>query len=374
VRPLERLSSIARQAALPLLAFACGRALLWAAARRDRFDAWAPESWVRFDSEHYLEIARSGYAFARCGEGTSYGALSWCGNTGWLPGYPLLIRALSLVGCPDALAAVLLAAAAHLATLVLAAHLTRTLSWGRRLVVLLLMATAPGQVYQHAVFPVSLFCAFALAAMDAAQGERWRTAGLLGALAAFTYSTGFLLAAVLGVSILVWQGTNARAIRRAAGLSALTVGGLLTALGLQWWAVGDPLAFFKVQAKYGHGLHSPLTPLLRAGHALGEDRADWIAWQTVAVAALVLILVAAVATRRMRLAGLDLALALFASTYWAFPLVVGGRLSLYRADALLLPGALLLRRLPLPAQVAILAGFAYLDYKMGVRFFRGVLV
>jgi hypothetical protein len=369
-----RLSERLATPAAALLAFTGGRAVLWAAARRDRFDAWAPESWVRFDSEHYLEIARRGYAFARCGEGASYGALEWCGNTGWLPGYPLLIRALTFGGLSAPLAAMLIAAVAHLATLLLAARLVRELAWPRRLVLLLLVAAAPGQVYQHAVFPVSLFCLLALAAMDAAQHERWEPAALFGAAAAFSYSTGFLLAGVLALAVVARQGLRAPALRRAAAVGGATLGGFAAALALQWYAVGDPLAFFKVQAKYGHGLHSPLEPLLHALQAVRADAGDWIAWQTITVAALALALVAMGAVRLRRAPGLDLTLTAYAAVYWLFPLVVGGRLSLYRADALLMPAALLLRRLPILMQCVLVAAFTYLDYKMGIRFFRGVLV
>jgi hypothetical protein len=49
-------------------------------------------------------------------------------------------------------------------------------------------------------------------------------------------------------------------------------------------------------------------------------------------------------------------------------------LSLHRADALLMPAALLSRRLPAPLQWLVLAASAFTAFRVAARFFRGVLV
>jgi hypothetical protein len=369
----SRITRAAQVVVPAFLAFVVGRAVLWASGRRDRFDFWSADSWVRFDSEHYLTIARVGYRFAPCAPDSAYGAAAWCGNTGWLPGYPALVRVLAHAGLSWEAAGVVVAAISHVLLLVLLSHLLREAPWAQRRVALTLVALAPGQVYHHAVFPISLFTLLAVAAMAAAARGSWTASGVCGALAAGVYSTGFLLAAVLVTpALLQWKDKpRAWGALRAA---LLTSSGFIAALAVQWWSVGRWDAFFQVQAKYGHGIHSPAAPLAAALTALRESSRDWIAWQTVLVAVLIITMAIAIIARAYRPQGFDQLLVFFAATYWLFPLVVGGRISLYRADAVLLPCMFLARRLPLFVQLALLGILAYLDYRMGIRFFRGVLV
>jgi hypothetical protein len=61
-------------------------------------------------------------------------------------------------------------------------------------------------------------------------------------------------------------------------------------------------------------------------------------------------------------------------TFWAFPFFLGGVVSLYRAEALLVPSVYLVRRLPLPALIVMFAGFVALAYPMALLFFRNILV
>jgi len=51
-----------------------------------------PSSYSRWDSDHYLSIASSGYELFSCARLPGYDPAAWCGNSGWLPGYPALIR------------------------------------------------------------------------------------------------------------------------------------------------------------------------------------------------------------------------------------------------------------------------------------------
>jgi hypothetical protein len=60
--------------------------------------------------------------------------------------------------------------------------------------------------------------------------------------------------------------------------------------------------------------------------------------------------------------------------YWAFPLVAGRGLSLYRADALVLPVLLLLVDLPCWLLVPLLAWLVAVALSMGQLFFNGYLV
>ena len=64
-------------------------------------------------------------------------------------------------------------------------------------------------------------------------------------------------------------------------------------------------------------------------------------------------------------------IAVYCIVYWAFPLGVGGHLSLYRAESLLVPLVVLL---PERARIPLLAAAAPIAFAMSVAFFRGTLV
>ena len=62
------------------------------------------------------------------------------------------------------------------------------------------------------------------------------------------------------------------------------------------------------------------------------------------------------------------------SLLWLAPLTMGGNLSLYRSEALLLPAVFLVPALPRWLQISLLAAAVVLSIPMAALFFRGVLV
>ena len=164
---------------------------------------------------------------------------------------------------------------------------------------------------------------------------------------------------------------TARAILLPASLTAC---GFALVLLLHQLAVGDWQAFFKVQRKYGFGLRWPPDTLAARLAPLVEGGSLFPALQTLLVAALMLGLLLALALYWRRLGAADALIAFHAVAYWLFPLVLGGGLSLHRADALLMPAAVLTRRLPAPLQWGVFAASAFTALRLGARFFRGVLV
>lgn len=360
----------------PALAFAFARAVLFAAGlrafRQDPAAAWSLEAWVRWDSRHYLDIAGDGYRLLSCADVPGYAPQDWCGNAGWFPGYPALIRLLLFTGCPPALAAVLLSGL--FAFLALHALWTRFLdsrpSRGT-LLALAIASVAPGAVYQHAAFPISMLLFLQLRALDAMARERSLAAGLWGAAAAFSYPSGALLALVVVAYALLAR----RPIRQALLPAALTAAGTGLVLLLHQLAVSDWQAFFKVQRKYGFGLRWPHATLADRLAPLGADDGTLFpALQTLLVLLLMLGLVLGLVLARRRLSAGDLLVSLHALLYWLFPLALGGGLSLHRADALLMPAAVLTRHLPAPVQWGLLGAAAFTALRVAARFFRGVLV
>src|SRR5688572_5302295 len=87
---------LVNQLLLAFLVFAFSQGLVAAVAALADEGYFNASSWVRWDSGHYLHIAGKGYEFFPCAGKFGYPdtATEHCGNTGWFPGYPLLVGAL----------------------------------------------------------------------------------------------------------------------------------------------------------------------------------------------------------------------------------------------------------------------------------------
>jgi hypothetical protein len=328
---------------------------------------------------HYLAIAEHGYELFSCARLPGYDPSHTCGNAGWLPGFPLLIRALHALGADPVSAGAFVAALFALATLVLIwnAFLGAKLS-PRPLLVLLLAGFFPGHVYAHAVFPVSMCAFFQVAALHAHAAKRAVWAGLLGAVAAFSYGSGLFLAGVFGLDLLASAFKEGRRepwssrLWRIVVEPGLVATGFALALFVQWLDLGVWNGYFAVQAKYGYGPTPPWESLSPHVRALLSGRPAPTHIQALFVVGLLACLLwgAWKLPRHAR----DRVLALFSFVYWILPLSLGGKLSLYRADAVLLPGVPLARKLPLPVLGALLLAAFVISFGMALLFFRNRLV
>jgi len=323
----------------PLLALLAARLVTAAAALWAGVDPLQSGSWVRFDSYLYLDIARQGYTLLPCPPESKYAAWQWCGNAGWFPLYAWL--------WPHPLASLLFDAAA---LLVLWRYLLAEQDgWA-----LGLAALFPGCIYRQAVFPISLFLLCALAYLAALERGRDRLAAPLGALAAMSYSTGFLLAPVA----LAWR----RRLWPALGVCA----GVAIVLAVMRIQTGSWSAYRLIQAKYDFhfapqdALFARLKPLVNPRYRNASTLA------TAAQTALVLALLAAslASFRRRPL------LALYCCAYWLLPLCLGGRISLHRAEGLLMPMVALVSP---RARPWLLAAAAPIAFATSVAFFRGTI-
>ncbi len=331
-----------RRALSPVLALFAARAVSAAAALWAGVSPLHAEAWVRWDSDLYLSIAQRGYFLEHCAPGSHYQAWQWCGNAGWFPLYAWMLK---------------LASGAVLSLVFEAALLFvvwRFLLNERGLAALVLTAFFPGSIYQQAVFPVSLFLLCAVAFLALCERQKWAPAAGAGALAAMAYPTGFLLAPLSLLRRNPWP---------AAGV-ALGFFAVLLAMRVQ---TGHWNAYFLVQEKYGFDfapldtLFSRLKPLVNARY---RNAASFAA----GAQTLLVLLMMALSVRHFRARPL---VAAYCAAYWAFPLCVGGHLSLYRAEALLVPVVALL---PEGARLPLLAAAAPLSFAMSVAFFRGTLV
>jgi hypothetical protein len=150
------------------------------AARSIGISAWSTSTWGRWDSGLYLSIARDGYVFERCVDVANRGPEDWCGNPGWFPAYPWLMRFGSWLGFGYD-------------------------TFGR-IVSLVAMVGAwvvfPANVYYGAVFPISSMLIAVLLALWCLDRRRWLLAGLCGAAAATMYTSGLLVGAIALVPLL----------------------------------------------------------------------------------------------------------------------------------------------------------------------------
>ena len=145
-------------------------------------EGWRPfaasRTWVRWDSGLYLSVAEHGYHLFRC-RSLVYGRGNWCGNAGWFPAYPWLVRGLHLLDVPFAQAGLAISWLAGAVMLVVVWRgFGRRRTLGQAAVVVGYAAFAPGLVYDFALFPLSLLSLCAVTAFALADRGRWLPAGL----------------------------------------------------------------------------------------------------------------------------------------------------------------------------------------------------
>jgi hypothetical protein len=372
--PAERPLRLCQRGGPPLVAFVAARLSSGLAARLAGVDPLQASSWVRWDSLWYLRIAAGGYRLEPCPGGSSM----FCGTTGWFPGYPALIAGAVHLGPAPEWAGLLVSALAQLGLLALLwSALLRGTPRGRRWALLLVAAYFPGSIYAQAVFPISTVLLLMLGFLAAVREGRSVRAALCGAGAAFTYPTGCLLAAAYGLWFLLFSEQARGDWRRLLPIAGPVVGlgAVLVLMGAQ---TGAWDAFFRNQVQgFGYGLSDPLGTLLARLAPLGSwDRAGGAALAAACQTVLVLFLLGCAGAEALR-SRRDSTAALFGLTvamYWLFPLLLGGRISLYRAEALLLPAVWLLQRTPAPALGVLLSGAVLVSLAMGRAFFAGTLV
>lgn len=196
-----------------------------------RFQRPSAEMFYGGDAQHYLNIAQAGYA------GTS---------TAFFPLYPLLLRIHPTIGWGILISNICFAAA-----LALLWRLAKTYELNGTNAVWLL-ALFPGSHFFSVVMPESLFLMLAVGSLLAARTGRWWTAGVLAALASATRVQGIFLWPMLAV--------ESGKARPALLLPPL---GIMAFMVYLWSATGDPLAFVRGHADFGHNNEWPLLDWIR---------------------------------------------------------------------------------------------------------------
>ncbi len=203
------------------------------------------DGWARWDTAHYVTVARHGYG----GEGIA----SPGGGLGFFPLFPTLMRwtvQLSGAGMTDArlaAAAVAIANACFLVAAPLLAHLTaKRFGDDVARTATLLLCLSPFSLFFSAGYSESLFLLLVLLAFAAADRGWWLAAALCSALVTATRLVGLALPPAL--LLLAWRRGKPRDLVLTALISPL---GALGYMLYTWIAFDDPLAYFAAQANWG---------------------------------------------------------------------------------------------------------------------------
>lgn len=340
---------------------------------------FSAQNWVRWDSGHYLSIAEHGYEIMPCSQvpGFAPDSPDTCGNTGWFPGYPLLIRALAWFTGDYVVTAGILSKILLLVSLFMAVKIAGFERISVKSVAFsLLTAFSFGFVYYSAVFPMSgVVCCALCAYYFASSGRMWFIV-LFCFLAAAFYPVGCLVAA----SLALWHITDKAPFRQrflqstVIGLAGLA-GLVAVFMGLQI-TVGDWRGFLLVQDKYAHGYQSPLLTLQIFFNTLPLPL-HWpaaIAYQTLFTYLLYIGVSFFFIYRRMHRVPVYRWTYIYLSVFLWFSLCQAGDYSRFRSESLLLPALLLLKDAP----TWVLAGSTLFLLAVGIPmaylFFAGVLI
>jgi hypothetical protein len=345
------------------------------AVRASGSTLFAIDTWFKWDSGHYFDIAHKGYELMDCAGIPPHHPGQWCGNTAWFPGYPYLVRGVHLLTSIDTkLVAVIVSQFFAVVSL--------TLIWNlflsrRNFPLLLLCAFAPGTYYFLLIFPMSMTMCFMLVTLWAQRQQDYLLAFLAGTVAGFTYPSGMWLAGGLAAGLLFehWRGRRPR-LRAWLPVAGPIVGFCLVLLEHQL-VLGVWNAFFLNEEKYQLGINNPVTALYQRLAYVWALKPGWpAAFQSLIAAVIVVtagVSAARAVWRRTEEPG-DVAVAVQGLTYWVLPLALGGGLSVFRSESLLVPAVTGLQRIARLAVVVLLLAAITIWIMMATEFARGSLV
>jgi Mannosyltransferase (PIG-V) len=193
------------------------------------------EIWDRWDATHYQQLAQFGYSSAGMFKAWFYPLFPWCIRwVAWLSGN-YLVSAFFVSGVASVAAGILLR---RIIQLDYSADVALRAVW-----FLLIFPTA---YFLHIGYAESLFLALALGCIMAARVDRWRVAGVLGALCWMTRANGIILIPTLAVEA-VHQYFVARRWQWRWLWIAFVPAGFGIYLLLNWKVTGDPFAFLRMR-------------------------------------------------------------------------------------------------------------------------------
>ena len=359
-----------------------GTALLWwvimyAAARSAGFDPWPTASWGRWDTGHYLSIADSGYVYERCDGVANRGPEDWCGNSGWFPGYPYLMRVGSWFGPGLDTVGRAISITAMVGTwVVLWFGFLRRRPFLAGVLGMAIAAAFPASVYYGAIFPISTMLLALMLALVCIDRQRWLLAGCAGAVAATVYTSGVVVGALAFVPLTALSVGDLRARVRAALAVGVPIAlGYLAVLANFQRDVGAWNAPLETQASYHFDPAFPLVTIYRQAQKLTDEvQPGIIGVQTLLLAGMVVTAGFVAFRDRVELSLGERGAVVLVGALWLLPLTLGGDLSLYRAESLLLPVVILLSRLRASLLAVLATACLPVCFMMARLFFDATLI
>lgn len=173
-----------------LIALLLARLLFSLVAHLNGSNPLSPETWLRWDSEHYIRIAETGYS---CNEVDQNGLNILQGNAGWFPGFPLIIRTLhNLTGINFRLLAALIPV--FFCFLLFFELLSLLESSSKHLLLITLLILLPGGIYLQSGFPMSLCILSLLICIKNITRGSLAFASIGGSMAAISHPGAIMLA------------------------------------------------------------------------------------------------------------------------------------------------------------------------------------
>lgn len=204
-----------------------------------------------WDAGWFLRVATGGYP-----SGYTYGPDGRLdGNElAFFPLYPMLIRGVAALGVDAGTAAIAISWIVSIGAAV-ALHLLGTSLYDRRVgwALVAICCSAPVSVVLSMAYSEGLFIALVAGMLVAAHRRVWWAAGLLGLGAALTRPTGAAAAVALAVAAAL-AVRDSRRDRTGEGTwqpivaAAVALAGVPAYLAWVAWRVGDPSAWFRIQA------------------------------------------------------------------------------------------------------------------------------
>jgi hypothetical protein len=379
---------------VPLTAYVASTLLTWLTAGLSGERYWSLAARQRWDSQHYLSIASSGYEMFRCRERYPNFPDVWCGNAAWFPGYPAAVRMVSWTGLSVEVSAVVVTELCLLGVFVLLWHLLGARLTATTGLAMTLAVVFPGAIYFHAIFPVTMGALGLLLSLLGVMRERWWLAGLGAFIAFSTHLVGAVAPIMLVLSVgFAWR-SSAQPIRMAKGLGAAALGAAaypILAVS-QYRATGRWDAYWEHQRdSYGQGgFVDPLEQVGRFFHTPfsswypGKAEDTWLvrhaiqahSTQLVINLALATVILTLVVSRALShdLVPWEIAAALLAAGVFATPFLSGAETSWYRIHCLGVVAVPLLRKAPVWVLLPIVVPCAEQYLLLGAMWYGGTLV
>ncbi|MFE6840725.1 hypothetical protein ACFVFI_38645, partial [Streptomyces sp. NPDC057705] len=229
---------------------------------------WSTGGRSRWDSAHYLSIAKTGYEMFWCRDRYPNLRDVMCGNVAWFPGYPMSVRAVSATGLSYEMSALVITEASLLGMFaVLWWLLGARLTWATGLT-LAIGTVFPGGIYFHALFPIATGTLALLVSIAGVKRGSWGLAAAGGFVATSCYPVGSVAVGMLLLSaFFAWRAdTWPIRIAKAGSSAALAACGVLWVKWLMWRATGHWDAYEIIQeSSYRQGgLHQPFDAMGQA--------------------------------------------------------------------------------------------------------------